>query len=318
MSTVSRTVRLKTKPRPWPPKAVEEAARRYYDHLAEVWPPAAVAARRAYEGRLRQLTAEGIAGDAPPVALHVLSFSCERDLPEQVASVGSFLAHVGVPTELTIVSDGSHSQDSRDLLEAIHPSITVIDWRSVARPGLPQALWDYAEISWRGRKLLVLVSLPVDGPLLYTDADMLFFAGAVELRELPSAAGAGPRYLLDCDGEGPFLDVSMLTNPGEEAESINSGFIFIPRPLDWTPALARLERRLRSGRATFTGQTVVHLTLHGAGARSFDPSRYVVAVDDRSQLEDPYARPEIVLRHYVMPVRHKFWTTLSRVPASAG
>jgi len=94
--------------------------------------------------------------------------------------------------------------------------------------------------------------------------------------------------------------------------------MFIPKPLDWTPALARLEQRLRSGRATFTGQTVVHLTLHQAGARSFDRSRYVVAVDDRSLVEDPYAGPETVLRHYVMPVRHKFWTTLSRVPASAG
>jgi len=312
---VPRPSRMTTKPVHWPPKAVAEAARSYYDQLAEVWPPAAVAARRAYEGRVSRLTAEEIVSDAPPVALHVLSFSCERDLPEQVASVRSFLAHVGVPTELTIVSDGSHAQDSRDLLEAIHPSIKVFDWRSVARPGLPQALWDYAEVSWRGKKHLVLVSLPVDRPLLYTDADILFFAGAAELRELPGEAGAGPRHLLDCEGEGPFLDVSMLMNHREEAEGINSGFMFIPKPLDWTPALVRMEQRLRSGRATFTGQTVVHLTLHGAGARSFDRSRYVVAIHDRALVEDPYAGPATVLRHYVMPVRHKFWITLSRLPA---
>jgi hypothetical protein len=289
----------------------------YYRWLADSWPPEAVSARRVYDERLDEIVAAGAAERASQVELEVLSFACERDLPEQVASVRSFLANVGVPTAFTIVSDGSHSQRSRELLEGLHSRVEVVDWQSVSRPGLPQALWDYGESNWRGKKLLVLASLPVERPLFYTDADVLFFAGATELQDLPAQSEDGPRFLPDCDAEGPFLDVSMLTDhEEEELDSINAGVIYIPKPLDWTPALVRLVRRLRSGRATFTGQTVVHLALHDSGARPFDRSRYVVAVDDRSLDEDPYVRHETVLRHYVAPVRHKFWTTLSRSPAT--
>jgi hypothetical protein len=36
-------------------------------------------------------------------------------------------------------------------------------------------------------------------------------------------------------------------------------------------------------------------------------SRYVLQLDDQFIYPDCYAGSQIVLRHYVNPVRHKFW-----------
>lgn len=245
----------------------------------------------------------------PPLPVEAVSFSSEHDVPELVACIRSFLAQAGVPTALTVISDGSYTRASAQLLEAIHPCVAVVDWREVARPELPSVLWEYARTNWRGKKLLVLVSLGVERPLVYTDADVLFFTGATDLHRL-AANAAGPRYLRDCAGR-MFLDRSMLAEEREADESINAGFMLLTEPLDWEPALRRLERRLRWKPTTFTGQTVVHLTLHAAGAQRLDPARYVVADDDRARLDDPHVGPATALRHYVDPVRHKFWTALA-------
>jgi hypothetical protein len=240
-----------------------------------------------------------------------VSFSSEHDVPELVACIRSFLVRAGTPPAFTVISDGSHTEASVDLLHAVHRCVTVVDWRSVAARESPRLLWDYARSSWRGKKLLVLSSLKIERPLVYTDADVLFFAGASHLRQVADGAD-GPRYLLDCPGT--FLDLSMLEDEREADESVNAGFMLLTGPLDWEPALRRLERRLRWKPTTFTGQTVVHLTLHRAGARSLDPARYVVAADDQRRLDDPHVGPDTALRHYVAPVRHKFWTALAQNP----
>jgi len=47
--------------------------------------------------------------------------------------------------------------------------------------------------------------------------------------------------------------------------------------------------------------------MHANGARPLDRGRYVLQLDDQFIYRDSYAGPAIVLRHYVNPVRHKFW-----------
>jgi hypothetical protein len=287
-STARRTLRRKREPRPWPADAI--------------------ALRRAFERRLRAIVAEGV-DCAPPIGLHVVCFSSEQDVPEQVASARSFLASVGVPRQLTVVSDGSHSAGSRDLLRALHPCVDVVDWSSLLRPDLPRALLDYSRIGWRGKKVAALASLAVERPVFYTDSDVLFFTAAAELRSLAATGETAPRYLRDASG-GVFLDRQLLLDPSEERDGVNSGVIFLPHRLDWSPALRRLAAR-RWKPTTFTGQTIVHLALHQAGARPFDATRYVVAVDDVDAAADLHAGPRVALRHYVTPVRAKFWTTAS-------
>src|SRR3954466_15605498 len=51
--------------------------------------------------------------------MDVFAYSSEENLPEQVASIRSFLRHAGRPARFIVVSDGSHSDRSIHLLECI-------------------------------------------------------------------------------------------------------------------------------------------------------------------------------------------------------
>ena len=52
--------------------------------------------------------------------------------------------------------------------------------------------------------------------------------------------------------------------------------------------------------------------MHANGASPLDPTKYILQLDDQTVYRDRYAGDGLVLRHYVNPVRHKFWTTLWR------
>jgi hypothetical protein len=279
------------------------------------WPAEATAARSDLERRLREVAAAG-AGNGSSMALQAFSFSGEADLPEQVASLRSLLANAGTPERFTVISDGTHSAASRALLGLVDRCVSVVDWHRFVDPGMPSVLWDYARLGWRGKKLAALFSLPRAEPVLYTDSDILFFPRASELAKLGARSASFPLYLRDCGGRA-FLDRGLLRDAGELDDGVNSGFFFHPHGLDWALGLERLKLRLTrpGGRA---GQTVVHLAMHRSCARAFDDSRYVVANDDRRRLDDPYVHGDTVLRHYVTPVRHKFWLALSRLPTALG
>jgi len=279
------------------------------------WPAEATDARRDYETRLWEVVSREIQVEGS-VPLQVFSFSSRSDLPEQVASIQSFLVHAGRPSSWTVVSDGSHSEEERAVLQAIHPSVEVVDWRLCSPSGLPRALWDYARVDAMGKRLVALASLPADRPVLYTDADILFYPAAGEPGALAPVDGT-VLYMQDSElrrsgplAGQPALDTALLHDEAEEREVVNAGFFLVNGRLEWMPAFLRLEG-LRWKPATFAGQTVVHLTLHLAGCRPLDPTRYVLAADDRDVPEDPYVGADTVLRHYARPVRHKFWTAIS-------
>lgn len=258
------------------------------------------AVRRSY-GRRLEAVVERPVTPARALACDVVSFSCDRDVPEQVASLRSLLQWAGRPVTATVVSDGTHTARSRALLERVDRSVRVVDWRDVAVPALPAVVLDYARTSPMGKKLAVELSLQIDRPLLYVDADVLLMPAAAELAGLLGAEA--PRYLLD--PEDVYLDPRLL-EPGELVEPLNAGFLLLPRPLDWACALERLAR-LDGAPSFHTEQTLVHLAVRAAGGTPLDPQRWVVATDDMPALRDGHRWPSTVLRHYTTPVRHKFW-----------
>src|SRR5438132_4762250 len=114
-------------------------------------------------------------------ALDVFSYSNEAMLPEQIASIRSFLRHVGRPKSFTVVSDGSHAKCSIRLLQEVDPSVTV---RLSIQPPvgeLPEGFRRYLTQHSTGKRLSLMMSLPPNGPVLYVDSDVLFFDGAVDL-----------------------------------------------------------------------------------------------------------------------------------------
>jgi hypothetical protein len=149
--------------------------------------------------------------------------------------------------------------------------------------------------------------LPQNGPALYVDADVRFYPGAVDLFERGQTKDASAYYLADCQFSG---DRRLVRGAIEEKEPVNTGVLFLFGKLDWTLSIRRF-LELNGEPTFFTNQTLTHLTMHQNGARSFDPMTYVLQLDDQFEFRDRYANPRLALRHYVNPVRYKFWTNLT-------
>ncbi len=238
----------------------------------------------------------------------VFAYSNDRMLPEQVASIRSFLRHVGRPKSFTVVSDGSHSDRSIRLLKSVDRSVSV-EAAKPAAPGFPPKLESYLNSHPTGKQLALIMSLPRNGPALYVDADVRFFPGASELLAYGEAKKGLPAYYLaDCQFAG---DGRLLRDAMEENEPVNTGVLFLFRKLDWSLSMTRF-LELEEEPIFFTNQTMTHLTMRQNGGRPFDPAKYVLQLDDQFVFADHYAGAHLALRHYVNPVRHKFWTSLSR------
>ena len=238
--------------------------------------------------------------------LEVFSYSGEAMLPEQVASIRSFLRYLGRPIRFTVVSDGTHSESSRRTLTRINSCVSVDDSSGWTPRNVPDSLRPYLTGHPTGRQLALIMSLPADAPVLYCDSDIRFFPGAADLHSYLDASHTPAFYQADFRFSG---DERLLREPAEKNNPVNTGFLLLFRKLDWALGLERL-LSLANSPNFFTNQTVTHLTMHANGAASFDPSKYVLQLDDQFVFADRYASPKIALRHYVNPVRHKFWTSL--------
>ena len=285
---------------------MESVARRRLRSLAR---PAYVAAklesiaiRRAYRARLVSIVTRPLP-DAPALDAEVYSHSSGPHVPEQVASMRSFLGRVGRPRRWIVVSDGSHARSDVEILRKVDRAVEVVDHRDFRSPDLPPAVLHYAERHHFGRKLAVEMSLPVDDSAIYTDDDVLYFSGG-PLRDLLGARSAPARYLPDCDDD--FLDDRMLAQPDERRRPVNGGFMLLHRPLQWDTAVDRLAR-IGGEPRYFSEQTALHLAMHATGAAPLDPELFVLTGEDRWGYRDVWADRNIALRHYVLPTRFKFW-----------
>lgn len=238
----------------------------------------------------------------------VVTYSGEKDLPEQVASIRSFLRYVGRPHRLTIVSDGTLSARSIQLLKSLDPVISVSDLTQWVPRNLPEKIYPYLTTHPTGKQLAVIMSLPLGIPVLYMDSDVLFFPGAGELIQIAEKGGAPAFYLADCQLSG---DERLFRSAAEKTRPVNTGVLFLSKQLDWSLALNRF-LELRGEPTFFTNQTMTHLTMHANGAVALDSGKYVLQLDDQFVYPDRYLSRGLVLRHYVNPVRHKFWCAMAR------
>jgi hypothetical protein len=237
------------------------------------------------------------------VSADVYSMSCERDLPEQVASIRSFIRNVGVPDRFTVISDGSYTEVSRRLLCQIHPCVEVLPIKTLIRNNLPKCVYDYAEKQAMGKKLAVLLSLPIQKTTIYTDSDILFFPGGEDLANILSSSDHSFRYLPDCAVK---MDDRVIYEAAEKLDPVNGGFIIFKEKPNWDFALERLSK-LSELNNYFTEQTLVHLTMHHNNAKPLCIEKYILNVTDQFIYKDKFANKKIVLRHYVSDIRYKFW-----------
>jgi hypothetical protein len=236
----------------------------------------------------------------------VFAYSGENTLPEQVASIRSFLTYAGRPKQFIVVSDGSYTSTSIELLEKIDNCVRVQRTAPDLPPGLPEKVRSYLTSHFTGKQLASIMSLPTDGPTLYTDSDVLFFPEAIQLADLARTKSVSAYYLADYQFSA---DERLIRDPAEKENPVNMGFLLLFQKLDWSLGLERLQM-LNGTPNFFTTQTVVHLCMHANRAAALDQRKYVLQSDDQFIYRDRYAGSSISIRHYVNPVRHKFWAAL--------
>jgi hypothetical protein len=240
------------------------------------------------------------------IDITVYSFSCERDLAEQVASIRSFIRNIGIPERFIVISDGSYSDSSCKLLRQIHSCVEVIPFSKLIRQDLPQCVINYAQLHPLGKKLAALMSIPVSGTTIYTDSDILFFPGGIDLTNFTNFNDKLCHYLPDCSAS---LDDRIIYDESEKLNPVNAGFLLFNHELDWGFAIERLTN-LQDKPIYFTEQTIVHLTIHRNQGKPFCSQKYILNVEDQFIYSDKFASSEIALRHYVNDVRHKFWLNI--------
>jgi hypothetical protein len=263
--------------------------------------------RRLYKARLETIVERPVT-TATTLPFEVFSYSGEDMLPEQIASIRSLLRFAGRPKQFIVVSDGTHSERSLELLRHLDPCIRLSaasDWQP---QDVPPAATSYFANHPTGKQLALIMSLPSNGPALYIDSDVLFFPGARTLPALLEQNDAPASYLADCRLSA---DERLYRNEDEKQNPVNTGVLFLSRKIDWSQSIGRL-LELEGAPNFFTNQTMTHLAMIAAGARPLDSTKFVLQLDDQFEFADRYAGPDLVLRHYVNPVRHKFWATLAR------
>lgn len=246
------------------------------------------------------------------VHIDVYAFSCERDLAIQVANIRSFIRYVGIPEKFIVISDGSYSANSRNILRQINPCVDVVEWQDLVIGNPLHPIGNYVvdaphpAIKAFWRRLAVLTTISIDKPTIYTDADILFFPGAKEIVKLCESNDNYPWYLADCL---PSLDQRIILDDHEKLNPVNAGFFIIKQQIDWQEPLDRVAQ-LVDVPVYFTEQTVVHLAMHNNHAKPLDKNQFILSVDDQFQYLDNFDKRKIALRHYVNDVRHKFWLNL--------
>ncbi len=243
------------------------------------------------------------------VNCEVWSLSSERDAAEQVASIRSFIRHVGRPTHWNILSDGSHTKETRELLLSVDPTVRMRTLEEILPPIVHlqvQRMMNGRE-PHVGKKLALEVYLPINGPTIYADSDVVFYPGGEDLAARLVGGGGSPLYLVDVV---PALDARLVGPLDAISSPVNAGFCVFFRPPDWTSVLDRLADIDDPG--FHQEQSLVHLMMHQEGGKPLDRHRYLLVVDDWSTYRHRNVASDAVLRHYVSTVRHKMWCRIGR------
>jgi hypothetical protein len=235
------------------------------------------------------------------LAHELVTFAGATSHLELIACLRSYQRQVGRPARVLVASDGSLTHAMIDTVSRECDTAEVVAWSELAG-SIPAELDRYAHQHPLGAKLAVLRVIGMGAPVLFTDTDVLFFGQAHVIPELLSA-GVG-RYMADCTPHGG--DRRLVTSWTRE-DSLNSGFLVITPEMDWEYGIGLLDG-LDGPPEWNTEQTICRLVFARAGARPLDPYRFVVSVADKWRLTDD-ARPfaGCAARHYIGPVRNKFW-----------
>lgn len=293
------------------------------------WAPGAREGADAAGARLRYANGLRSIGDVPiqppdtEFDYQVVTYSSRRDLPEQVASLRSYLQYAGRPRAVTLVSDGSHTRSDRHLLEQLCGGAqgvrtTVMSTAEVASalgrvPDVPRKLASrltaaaerHPEPRIRGLMGKLIVELCMTPESIYFDSDVLWApAAASDLAALARRSLERAWYQVDI---GPNYDPRHIVECEHgDASPVNSGIVVVgAEPLDWSRAAEWLTGITVEHLHPHTEQTAVMLAIRSSLALPLDRQRYPVigAPDQDPRLDDAHT----CARHFAGLGRSQFW-----------
>jgi hypothetical protein len=264
--------------------------------------------RSAFAAAIRSASADTLLGPlAPPEQrdFHLASFSGARDFEEQMLSLLTFLRWVGLPRSWIVFSDGTHTDEMRDLLEAQFPWASLRSWE-LSKPlvsGEANFLFEYAQQHAMGKRLIAYSTLPLQAPTLFLDSDVFFYAKAAELL---APVFAGPQNWFLPDMDWGTLDTRFLAKNSRDLYQSNGGFYLLKPGFSWEPVLDFL-KQLDNEFQYFSDQTAFHVAFKEQGVMALDPRVFVLHCDDQFALGLNESPREMAIRHFVAMVRHKIW-----------
>jgi hypothetical protein len=264
--------------------------------------------RSAFAAAIRSASAETLLGPlASPQQwdFHLASFSGARDFEEQMLSLLTFRRWVGLPRSWIVFSDGTHTDEMRDLLHARFPWASLRSWE-LSKPlvsGGSNFLFGYAQQHAMGKRLIAYSTLPLQAPTLFLDSDVFFYAKAAELL---APAFAGPQNWFLPDMDWGTLDTRFLATNSRDLYQSNGGFYLLKPGFSWEPVLDFL-KQLDNEFEYFSDQTAFHVAFKEQGVMALDPRVFILHCDDQFALGLNEAPREMAIRHFVAMVRHKIW-----------
>jgi hypothetical protein len=264
--------------------------------------------RAAFGVAIRSASADTLLGPlASPKQwdFHLASFSGARDFEEQMLSLLTFRRWIGLPHSWVVFSDGTHTDEMRDLLHAQFPWASLRSWE-LSQPlvsGEANFLFEYAQEHAMGKRLIAYSTLPLLTPTLFLDSDVFFYAKAAELLSL---AFAGPENWFLPDMDWGTLDSRFLAKNSRDLYQSNGGFYLLKPGFSWEPVLDFL-KQLDNKFEYFSDQTAFHVAFKQQGVMALDPRVFILHCDDQFALGLNEAPREMAIRHFVAMVRHKIW-----------
>lgn len=209
--------------------------------------------------------------------------------------------------KLEIAVDGVVSAAQAAAAAQLFPGIAIYPAESACRYVCERepALETFFHGHPTGRKLALILALSDQGPVLYSDHDVLAFSPPREL--LASIRRNVACYFPEeVDGTRDPSIVERAKSLGlDYIPGFNSGFLFIPGgALPMKKAAEILATWRPPGDSWFTEQTVLSVMLRDVNAEALPSSRYVISVCRQFYWEWDVDYKTIAARHFTGPVRH--------------
>jgi len=209
--------------------------------------------------------------------------------------------------ELQLAVDGKLAEQNAAAARQLFPGVSLYEVDAVLAPLCEKepALAGFFRGHPLGRKLGLVLALSRQGPVLYSDHDVLAFNRPDEL--LSYVEKNFPCYIPEeCEGNCDFDILARAKTLGlDYIAKFNSGLIYVPPgALSFDLATQLLAEWHPPAESWFTEQTLLNVLMRNVNAHPLPGDRYVVSARRQFYWERDANYKTIAARHFTGPVRH--------------